>query len=75
MCSCFSKKEDKDKKKEAEPDIVLDTQRIYFDEYGNLIYNQEADRPNREDELRQILTINPGDSTVDGLTWYLMDAP
>ena len=66
MFDCFSEKNEKpeEKKRNAKESTVFDTQRIYFDEYGNLVYNQEMDRPDREAELRKVLELDPGVDTV-----------
>jgi hypothetical protein len=59
----------------AEPEEpVYDTNKIFFDEYGNIRYDQGRAAFNRETELRAILELDPGDDSIKGQTWYIIDA-
>jgi len=73
---CRKSSQEKVKEQEEEESHVYKTNKIYFDSYGNLIYDFEDKISfSHEKELRIIAELEPGDAKADGLTWYLMDAP
>ena len=54
----------KSDKLEEEEDDVYNVSKIYFDDLGNLIYDQSLKPFDRKSELETILQLDPGDPKV-----------